>query len=157
MKKNNDPYIKNKCKETLSFYNQFCFYSTFNYNKKEEKNHLFKTSKSTNNKKSDLYISKSTKYTSSGNNINTFRNKLFNYNTIQNKKDNKMNNYFCYSSNLWNNNKNNSRIFSSKLLSNNKNKLYKRKFIDDNKKTHIFYFANSSLSKSTKNLKIILY
>ena len=131
MKKNDDSYINYKCKETLLFYNKFCFYSTFNKYKKEEKNNLYKTSKScfykTNNKKKDSFTSKSTKYITSRKDLKLFGDKMLDYKTNQNKKENIINNIFCYSSNynLRNkNNKNFSRTFSSKLLNNNKNKLY---------------------------------
>ena len=166
MKKNNDPYINYKCKEILSFYNNFCFYSTFNKYKNKEKNNLFRTSKScfykTTNKKNDSYTSKSSKYNTSRKDLKIFGNKMFDFKTIQNKKDNLINNIFCYSLNynLTKKDRYYSRTFSSKLLNNNKNKFYLRKDNDDNNKNHIFNYANSSLSKSTNSLnslKILLY
>ena len=154
--KNDDLYIINKCKEALSFYNNFNFYLTFdNFKKNENNGNLFKTSKSsfykTNTKKNDSIISKSTRYTTSRKYIKDYKNKLNDFNEFHKKIWNR-NNIFSYSSNynIWKNNYNLSRALSSNFSDNNTNKLFKPKTQEENKKDSIFNYNYSSLNKKKK-------
>ena len=154
--KNDDLYIINKCKEALSFYNNFNFYLTFdNFKKNENNGNLFKTSKSsfykTNTKKSDSIISKSTRYTTSRKYIKDYKNKLNDFNEFHKKIWNR-NNIFSYSSNynIWKNNYNLSRALSSNFSDNNKDKALKFKMQEENKKDSIFNYNYSSLNKKKK-------
>ena len=147
IKNNEDPYIKNKCKEALSFYNNFNFYSTFNNYKRADPNqNLFKNSRSSfnkTNKKSDSLASKSTRCTTSKKYIKDYKEKHYNFNDFH-KISNKNNNLFSYSSkyNIWKINSNNN---------NNKNKINSMRTIDDyNNNKFVSNFVSSSLNKIAK-------
>jgi len=151
IKNNDDSYIENKCKEALSFYNNFNFYSTFdnNFKTKEQNQNLFKNSRSsfykTINKKSDTLTSKSTRHS-------TLRKYL---------KDNKDKYHYFYDSHkIWNRNNNNLFSYSSKYENWKKNsnfsktfninKIYSARTIDDNNNKFKFNFTSSSLNKIAK-------